>query len=119
MTAYHCRFVAPRLSAWFVIEADAPDLAANELHNRDPGTFAISYTPDNLRPGRKIHFARVEVEGYGSWLSRIYTSGIIRKGGTRIQSPVSLADVAQAVGWNQAPDQLVTDKWHGEDSEWS
>lgn len=98
MSAYRCRFIAPYRSDWSTVEAESPELAANELHSRDERTYAITYIPDPSKPGGRVHFARMEVEGHGTHVSRVYTSAIVRRGGVRIR-PVALSDVAKVVGW--------------------
>ena len=113
MTAYRCRFIAPRRSDWSTVEAGSPELAANELHARDEHTYAITYTPDPTKPGARVHFARVEVEGCGAWVSRVYTSAILRRGGVR--SRPTLAEVAKAVGWEGDPAELLAEGWEGEE----
>lgn len=124
MTAYRCRFVAPRASDWSTVEADSPELAANEFHSWDTSTVtgsphSISYTPDPER-ATQVYFARVEVDGYAELVSRIYTSGIARRAGEpgKRQRPPGreLSDVAKAVGWERDPSELVADGWDGEDA---
>lgn len=116
MTTYRCRFIAPRQSDWSTVEAESPELAANEFHSRDERTYAITYIPDPDKPGARVHFARVEVEGHDSWVSRIYTSAIVRRGGVRSKrTAVTLDDVAGAVGWENDPADLLADGWIGEE----
>lgn len=115
MTTYRCRFIAPRQSDWSTVEAESPELAANEFHFRDERTYAITYIPDPSKPGGRVHFARVEVEGHGTHVSRVYTLAIVRRGGVRIKRPgVTLDDVAKAVGWEGNPADLLA-SWHGEE----
>ena len=115
MTEYRCRFIAPRMSAWSTLEADSPELAANECHCRDERSHAITYTPDASKPGANIHFALVEVEHHGSWVSKIYTSGIMRRGRVKARPAVTLVDVAKAVRWERDPSELLEDGWIGEE----
>lgn len=116
MTTYRCRFVAPRQSEWRAIEADSPESAAHELHFRDEKNYAISYDPDPSL-ARRIYFARIEVEGHADFISRIFTSGIVRRGG--IGRKNTIADVARTVGWSAPPEELLEDGWAGEEKEWS
>lgn len=118
MTTYRCRFTMPRRSDWSTVEADSPEIAANELHAHDEKTYAIGYEFDPDEPGRRVYFASVEVEGHGEWVSRMYTSCIIRRGGIRGRRPVTLADVAKAIGWTHDPAELIAEGWDGEEEAW-
>lgn len=113
MKVFRCRFVAPKVSDWSSVEADSPELAANEFHSRDERSWSIAYVPDESNPGARVHFARIEVDGHGELVSRIFTSGIIRRGGVR--SRPSLTDVAKAVGWERNPNELLEVGWEGEE----
>lgn len=119
MTSYRCRFTAPRQSDWSTVEADSPELAVNEFHSSGTSSSytgdSITYTPNPDKPGARIHFARVEVEGHDSFVSRVYTSSIVRRGGVRSRSTVTLADIARAVGWERDPAELVAEGWDGEE----
>lgn len=115
---YRCRFTAPRQSDWSTVEADSPELAANELHDRDPKTYAIGYEPEPDKPGRRVYFASVEVEGHGEWVSRMYTSSIVRRGGVKSRRAVTLAEIARAIGWQHDPAELLAAGWDGEESVW-
>jgi hypothetical protein len=114
VTAYRCRFIAPRRSDWSTVEAESPELAANEFHFLDERTYAITYIPDASEPGGRVHFARVEIDGHGTHVSRVYTSAIVRRGGVKIR-PVTLSDVAKAVGWEGDPADLLAGGWIGEE----
>lgn len=118
MPTYQCRFTAPRSSGWSAVEAPSPEMAANEFHYRDK-SFGISYCPDPEKPGSRIYFASVEVDGFGTWVSRVYWSGIVRRGGVRSRGrKLTLADVAKAVRWERDPAELLGEGWDGEESEW-
>lgn len=119
MTAYRCRFTAPLSSDWRTIEADSPEWAANELHSQDTRTYSIGFTPDPNKRGNIVYFSSVEVEGHGSWVSRMYTSGIVRRGGVKTNRGVSLEDVAKAVGWNGPASELLDPGWDAQESEWT
>lgn len=109
---YRCRFVAPTSSDWADVEADSPESAANEFHfkrtelGRQPDS--VTYIPDADKPGSRIHFARVAVDGHGEMVSRVYTIGIIRRGVAPRR--MSLAEVARIVRWEHDPAELLGDK---------
>lgn len=119
MTTYRCRFHAPRTSDWHTIEADSPEAAVQELHYQDPRPYGIRYVPDLEKPGNCVYFASIEVDGHGPLISRIYTSGITRRGGIKPARTTSLADVAEAIGWTHPPEGLLDPGWIGEESEWT
>ena len=116
---YRCRFTAPRPSDWSTVEADSPEDAAQEFHFRDgdksSSPHSIAYVPDEQRPGARIFFARVEVDGHGELVSRCYSSAILRRGGVKPQR-VTLEAVARAVGWEHDPADLVDEGWDREES---
>ena len=78
-------------------------------------TIEEALAPDASKPGANIHFALVEVEHHGSWVSKIYTSGIMRRGGVKARPAVTLVDVAKAVRWERDPSELLEDGWIGEE----
>lgn len=119
MTTFRVRMLKPEPTRWQDIEADTAADAAMELHERMGRTSSIVYVPDHNKPGSVIWFALVEVEGCGEVVSRLYRSGIVRRGGVKTRPPVTLSDVAKAIGWSHSLDDLVSAGWDGEREEWT
>ena len=116
---FKCRTVKPRESRWFNITAESPEAAANDFHT------AYSHEVESLRLRMArgeghyyINFALVEVEGHGEMLSRFYHYGIWRRGMTRPELPLKtrLADIAQKLGWEHDPQELIAEGWDGEET---
>lgn len=120
MPTYRCRTVAPRQTSWCDVEALSPEDAAQTHHDRRLRSDSIVYVPDEKKAGSRVYFALVEVEGHGEMVSRIFTSEILRRGGVKSnRPPVTLADVAQALGWGRDPQELVASGWDGETEDWA
>lgn len=120
MATFRCRVTLPKESGWSEIEADTPEEAANSYHCRDlhalPGATYIDLDGEGKRR-QIVIFARVEVEGHGSWVSRMYKSGIYRKGGVQVRPNPTLEAIAKAVGYESDPKTLL-DPWDFEEKEW-
>lgn len=121
MSAYRCRIVKPerQSTTWCDVQAYSPEEAANEYHYQFPriGMPGAVYVLDpDFAPA--IHFALVEVEGHGCFVSKVYTSGIARRGGVKPRKRVgpTIAQIAKAIGWEKDPNELL-DVWDGEQSE--
>lgn len=72
--------------------------------------IAMKPTPEDRY---EIHFALVEVEGHGEWVSRVFRYGLWRRGGvvrkgTPTQDQV-LAKIAETLGWTHDPRDLLND----------
>lgn len=120
MTAFRCRAIAPTECAWDAVEATTPEDAVQTYHDRFD-CFGVKFTicPEDF-PGREredVNFMRVEVEGLGSWVSRLFCSGLYRRGGVRPgkPGPERLADVAKRLGWKGDPLDLIATGWDGEE----
>lgn len=114
---FRCRFLLPKESQWFEVEDAGPAQAANTCHF-DRDELGIRYT-EHLPDGGKqqISFARIEVEGHGSWVSRVYKLGIWRKGGVpRPGYQVTLEDIARAVEYDADPQTLIAPGWEFEET---
>ena len=109
---YRCRFLKPKLSEWFEVEADSPGAAIQTLHSvKECG---ISYRHD-LGDGSAeyITFALMEVDGQ-ELVSRMYHQGIRRQG--RRNYP-TLQQLAQQLGFERDPASLLSE-WEEEQTEW-
>ena len=119
MATFRCRSLKPKVSEWREIEAETPELAANEYHSFWSETD-VRVTDDRVENRRyKIGFMRVEVEGYDAWVSRMFYYGIWRKGGVKPWGLKSFAarlkEAAEIVGWEHDPMELIEDGWEGEE----
>lgn len=118
---YRCRMTMPKPVGegnWIEIEAESPEQAIQEYHFRlasfDQGK---SWKVDLKSGGRYlICFARIEVEGWGDSVSRIFEYGLWRRGGVGPKVKPTLQAVADAIGWEGDPEELVEEGWDFEES---
>lgn len=123
---YRCRFLTTGTavdSDWLEILASSPEEAANSVHDRETNQARripqeISFCQDEAKPGARVYFARVEVEGHGEWISRVYTSGIVRCGGVKPRNRTRIEDIAKLLKWERPASELLEDGWIGEEQEW-
>lgn len=109
---YRCRTTKPKASEWFDIEAESPELAANSFHSDyDALIDSVTYTPNPELPGAFVYFAVVEVEGHGTWVSRVFLSRILRRGGAQRKPPPTIKHVALLLGYKHNPRTLLEDGW--------
>jgi hypothetical protein len=112
---YKCRFLTPKAlhDRFKVVEADSWQMAALEFHFQS-GYHGYAYNHTRKDGGREsIKFARVEVEGYDSTVTRMYYMGISRKGGIKIDM-MTLEEIAKAIGYDNDPQTLLDEGWEGE-----
>lgn len=121
MTTYKCRVIKPSVSQWFDVNADTPELAARDFHYDKLGLIpGVRFKPDATRPGLTITFARIEVDGHGELVSRVWECRLVRKGGVRRPGiPLRIEDVAKVIGWEHDTQELLTPGWDGEEEHWS
>jgi len=113
---FRCRTVKPEVSAWVEIEAESPEDAANSYHERDtPKSLTYRHETEGGARVVFIGFARIEVEGHGEMVSKVYHHGIWRKGGVKTRAPMTLTMVAEALGYDEDPSTLL-DEWPGEET---
>lgn len=122
MTTFRCRSVKPKEMLWQDVEADSPELAANDYHARYGEGWDHTVVDDRVEGKRhKIGFMRVEVEGHDSFVSRMYYYGIWRRGGVKPWGYKSfeqrLKEAAEVVGFERDPTELADDGWDGEEEE--
>ena len=116
---YRCRTVKPRISEWFEVEEETPELAAAEFHFQKDGVVeALAYIVETgPHQQHVVKFVRVEVEGHGAWVSRVYHYGIFRRGGVKPWYPQDrLRQIAQELDWMHKPEDLLEEGWEGEES---
>lgn len=118
---YRCRMTMPKPVGegnWIEIEADSPERAVQEYHVRlcdfDAGKHWWVSTGEDI--GYRMFFARIEIEGWGDTISRVYHYGLWRKGGVGPRVKPTLQAVADAVGWKGDPEELVEEGWNLEES---
>ena len=122
---YTARAIGPKKTERLTrqVLANSPEEAAQNFHFSDAphgDDYAIKYSELLTGGGhQRVHFAKIEVVGHGEFITRVYHQGIYRKGGVRPpgQSGLTLEEVARALGWKDAPEELLTD-WEGQDEEW-
>jgi hypothetical protein len=105
--------VIPAISNYKAIEAETPEEAANEYHyNYSDGS--LKYIKEE-QDGKHVHvlFARIEVENEGTWISKVYSHGIFRRG--RKYNNPSLIYLAEQLGYADDPKTLIDD-WESEES---
>lgn len=121
---YFCRIVLPVPSEWYEINGTSPGDAVQNFHltmvppfyDHKNNVGGIRYIKRTIDTRQDIYFATVEVEIEEfnfTFASKIYNSGIYRKGGILPVSP-TLEEVAKAIEWAHEPNELLND-W-GEES---
>jgi hypothetical protein len=107
----------PEPREWTTIEADSSEEAALELHDRNfrPGSkYGYSYTKwreDGFDMNETLYFAVVEIEGIGTQITRMISTGIYRRGGVRTNSGTQvLLEIAKNLGYEHDPKTLL-EKW--------
>jgi hypothetical protein len=112
---FRCRKTVPLIGDWIDIDADSPEQAVNDYHLAYDSN-SIVHAEEEENGGRHlVLFARIEVEGHGSWVSRIYSYGLWRKGGVKPGQP-SLVNIAERLGYMDDPRTLLDPNWDCEES---
>ena len=110
---FKCRIILPKESQWFELEAPSAAEAANDyffdLHQ------GLSYITFKQEGGERVYFGRVEVEGHGSWVARVFHSGLWRSGGVKLRKSTTIEDVAKALNWTGDPKELLAKDWDHEE----
>lgn len=111
---FRCRTTIPTMFKWVGVEAESPEQAASDYHfAHDEGS--IRHIVEDADGRHVVLFARIEVEGYGTLISRVYSYGIWRKGGVKVGQP-SLADIARKLEYMDDPQTLLEPGWKCEES---
>lgn len=123
MSAYRVRVTMPTTTEWVEIDASCPEEAANEFHCTNLESLpGLTFHDDRDDRRESVVFARIEVEGHDSFVSRCYRRSIRirRRGGVkRRQPPVldRLRAIATALVYDASPMTLL-DPWEHESQEW-
>jgi hypothetical protein len=115
---YRCRMTIPYASAWIDAEAETPEQAAQDCHEHfyDLGDKGLGYRDERDGKITLVYFARIEVEGYGTYVSRMFYTGIFRKGGVKPRDPNTLVSIARALNYQSPPETLLDEGWTCEES---
>jgi hypothetical protein len=110
---YRCRFRVPVETDWSDVDAASPEDAAQDFHYHRYSDARGLYATRGIWT---VHFALVEVDGYGELVSRVMKTGIYRKGGVkRDRPPQTIDEIARRLGWAHPVDQLFDSGWDGEE----
>lgn len=116
---YRCRRIKPEpVRGWVEVEAETPEQAVQEYHVGLCGSDAgkrwwVSMGKDT---GYRMFFARIEVEGWGDIVSRVFHYGLWRRGGVRTGAKPTLRAVANAIDWEGDLEELVVEGWDLEET---
>ena len=109
---FRCRMTVPQHSLWEEIEAETLEDAVQEFHLQHPG--GIRYRVEEHGLVHFVYFARVETEGHGATVTRIFEHGIWRRGGVKPHNS-TLKEIAEKLGWEHDPKDLLG-TWEGEET---
>jgi hypothetical protein len=112
---YTCRAIKPVQTPWTAIEADSAGEAVNKLHFQLHGSIkALTYRLEH----ETVSFLQFEVKTSDEKVerlnSRIFSSGIRRKGGIKRQE-LTLQEIATQLEHEGDPQTLVAPGWTGEE----
>jgi len=114
-----CRINKPHESHWFDVEADDASEAADKLidDRESLGYFTYAHDADGGR--ETVRFYLVEVEGHGELIVRRYYRGISRRGGIKPHSGEHvLKKIANDLGFEGDPKELLAPGWDREETDW-
>lgn len=112
---FRARTLQPSVSEWRNVEAESPELAANEFHHAaDPGIKSFTHCVTEGEKSTLVKFALIEVEGHEPVVSRLFEQRIWRRAGVRKQD-LTLQDIARRLGWSHPAADLLADGWDGEE----
>ena len=120
VSSYRARSVAPVESEWRYCYAERPEDAARQWlcensSMRHDAVRVLRYKPDP-DVAQIVIFALVEVEGHGTWIARLYVSGIGRFGSAKAhREPSALQKIAATQPTPGAPEELLQPGWDGEE----
>lgn len=118
MMIYRCRTTKPKVSEWFDIEAESPELAANAFHSdHNDELESLAFYPDPDMMGKSVRFVCIEVEGHEIMVSRLFVSEIARRGGALRKTLPTLEEIAKRLDYQHDPGTLLEEGWEGEEPE--
>jgi hypothetical protein len=108
----------PHESAWIDAEAETPEQAAQDCHDHfyDIGDRGLGHSYERDGKHMQVYFARIEVEGHSTYVSRMFYAGIYRKGGVKPRNPSTLASIARTLHYDAPPETLLDEGWTCEES---
>lgn len=117
MTAYRCRTLVPEVSEWKSVLANSPPEAAGDFfYDNADSLKKIGHVIEKGGDRREVvHFALVEVEGDKTYVARIFSSGIWRRGGVRMPRP-TLKEIAEKLKWGGPAEELIEPGWAFEET---
>lgn len=112
---FRCRHIRPTISKMAIVQAATPEDAIQEFHlsTSFEGKYGV-----RLRDDTGANFSVIEIDGVER-ISRIFCSGIGRRGGVRPPKHPNDADSIEEVSilLNVGID-MVTGEWIGEEEKW-
>lgn len=116
MPAFRVRSVAPKESPWSDVVAENDAAAAQWWHEKHGqyGLDVVLHSDD----GPSVSFVNVEIEGNGTMVSRLYRSGIRRRGCVKPRNPMTVERVAKILSYEGDPKELLATGWEAESDAW-
>jgi len=124
MGSFKCRCIIPHHSArlsedWTEILEGSPEEAALEFHSKFSHEFGLKHRVEENNKVYFVNFARIEVEGFGSFVTRIYHYGIWRRGGVKrtLSKIETLEGIAATLKYDDDPNTLLAPGWMYEEED--
>lgn len=120
---FRLRSLVPRKSDEHEVEAENAVEAVQSYHDQvlgREGSLRYFQSADN-HVLFDVDFALIEVVGEPEpYISRIFHSGLYRRGGVRrhVSPELRLREIAQKLGWKKDPAELLASGWDGEEDNW-
>lgn len=116
---YRARVIKPRESDWYEAEADTAPKAADRFIDDHEFIDHFTYVHDVDGGRETVTFHLVEIAGYGEFMVRRYRRGIGRRGGIKLYSGESvLKKIADGLGYDGEPKELLEPGWDLEEDDW-
>lgn len=116
---FKARALRPKQTDWKEIEGEDPQWIAGEYQIRfgPPSLLARRVEVDGrgIKRVEHIRFCVVEVEGFGEFISRYFSTGIFRRGGLKPPGLGELQNIANILRWDDHPDRLLDNGWDHEE----
>lgn len=116
METFKVRALKPTQTDWVNITAESSAAAAQTFHYKvDPEYRSLCFHHVLPTGGHEnVKFALIEVEGHEPVVSRLFCSGIWRKG-RRSKQEITLNDIASELGWTHPIEDLLSSGWDCEE----